>query len=322
MVMTQRIVILPVQADRDNSPYEAAHETTVQTAASHGVEIVEPDDGGATAIIVLRMIDSAVIEATLAKNPQIHWVQLPYAGVETFLPVARKYPHVTFTSAKGIYAPPVAEHALALTLALLRHLPERIRAMSWGDSYGTTLNGAHVVIVGAGGIGQELVRLFSVWDTTITVVRRSLEPVAGADATVTTEQLNAVLPQADVVVLAAAATEQTAKMFTAEQFELMDDQAVLVNIARGSLIDTADLVDALANRSIRGAGLDVTAPEPLPDGHPLWAAANCIITPHTADTPQMVIPLLDSRIVRNIERLAAGHYPDTFEGLVNVAAGY
>ena len=113
--MTQRIVILPVQSDREGTPYENAHEQTVAAAQFLDFSIVDPDDGDATAIVVVQMIDSAIIEETLANNPQIRWVQLPYAGVETFLPVARKYPDVTFTSAKGSYAPPVAEHALALT---------------------------------------------------------------------------------------------------------------------------------------------------------------------------------------------------------------
>lgn len=320
--MTQNIVILPVQTDRDGGPYEHAHRVTAQTAARHGFHIVDPDDGDATAIVVVRFMGSEIIEDTLAKNPNITWVQLPYAGVESFLPVARRYPRVTFTSAKGSYAPPVAEHALALTLALLRHLPERIRATSWGETYGSTLNGANVVIVGGGGIGQELVRLFATWDTRITVVRRSTKPVAGADHTVTTDQLDAVLPDADVVVIAAAATPETAGMFGPAQFELMNDQAVLVNIARGSLIDTHALVEALAKRQIRSAGLDVTDPEPLPAGHPLWDEPNCIITPHTADTPEMVIPLLDKRIVRNLDRLAQGAAPDTLEGLVDVDAGY
>lgn len=320
--MTQKIVILPVQADRDNTPYEDAHVATVATAEQLGFSIVAPDDGEATAIMVVRMIDSDIIEATLEANPQISWVQLPYAGVETFLPVVKKYPHVTFTSAKGTYAPPVAEHALALALALLRHLPERIRATSWGASYGTTLNGANVVIVGGGGIGAELVRLFSVWDTNITVVRRSTTAVDGADRTVTSDQLDTVLPGANVVVLAAAATPETTKMFGAQQFELMHDQAVLVNIARGTLIDTDALVAALADRSIRAAALDVTDPEPLPDGHPLWAEPNCIITPHTADTAEMVIPLLDARIERNLKNLADDVPADKFEGLVDMQAGY
>lgn len=320
--MTQKIVILPKQAERDGTPFERAHETPVAAAQAHGFSIVEPDDGQATAIIVVRIVDSAIIEETLAANPNISWVQLPFAGVESFLPVTNRYPHVTFTSAKGTFAPPVAEHALALTLAQLRHLPERIRATSWGSSYGTTLNGTNVLIVGAGGIGTELVRLFSTWDTNITVVRRRPDPLDGADRTVTSDQLNEVLPESDVVVLAAAATPDTTHMFGAEQFELMRNEAVFVNVARGTLVDTNALVTALVDRQIRSAGLDVTDPEPLPDGHPLWDEEKCIITPHTADTPTMVIPLLNQRIVRNLDRLAAGDPPDTFEGLVDREAGY
>ncbi|HIW46411.1 MAG TPA: D-isomer specific 2-hydroxyacid dehydrogenase family protein [Candidatus Yaniella excrementigallinarum] len=320
--MRQKIVILPVQEQRDNTPFENADETTVATAQEHGFEIVGPDDGNATAIVVVRMLDSAIIEQTLAANPQVSWVQLPFAGVESFLPVAKRYPDVSFTSAKGSFAPPVAEHALALTLALLRYLPERIRATSWGESYGTTLDGANVLIVGAGGIGSELVRLFSNWDTHITVVRRRPDPLPGADQTVTADQLDNVLPQANVVVLAAAATPDTRQMFGPQQFDLMDDDAVLVNIARGNLVDTDALVSALSEGRIRSAGLDVTDPEPLPDGHPLWNEPNCIITPHTADTPPIVIRLLDERIKRNLTSLAAGTAPDKLEGLVDTEAGY
>ena len=320
--MTQRIVILPVQSDRDGTAYETAHEQTVATAESLDFSIVDPDDGDATAIVVVQMIDSAVIEETLAKNPSITWEQWPYAGVETFWPVARKYPDVTFTSAKGSYAPPVAEHALAWTLALLRHLPERIRATTWGASYGTTLNGANVVIVGGGGIGQELVRLFSTWNTTITVVRRSPSRCPAPTGLSPPNTLDASYPRLTWSYLLRRPPPKQITCSPRNNSSSMDARAVLVNIARGSLVDTDDLVAALADHKLRGVGLDVTDPEPLPDGHPLWAEPNCIITPHTADTPEMVIPLLDERIVRNLNSLAEGKSPDTLEGLVDVQAGY
>src|SRR5699024_8011647 len=98
--MTQKIVILPVQEQRDNTPFENADETTVAPAHVHGFEIVEPDDGNAFAIVVVRMLDSAIIEQTLEANRQVSWVQLPFAGVESFLPVAKRYPDVSFTSVK------------------------------------------------------------------------------------------------------------------------------------------------------------------------------------------------------------------------------
>ncbi len=99
----------------------------------------------------------------------------------------------------------------------------------------------------------------------------------------------------------------------------MDERAWLVNVARGAHVDTGALVAALTDGSIAGAALDVTDPEPLPDGHPLWGRPNCIVTPHTADTIEMVLPLLAERIRVNVERLAAGR---DLVGRVDPDAGY
>src|SRR5699024_1407206 len=105
-------------------------------------------------------------------------------------------------------------------------------------------------------------------------------------------------------------------MFAPPQSDVMHDDAALVNVARGNLFDHDAFVSSLSEGRIRSAGLDVTDPEPLPDGHPLWNEPNCIITPHTADTPPIVIRLLDERIKRNLTSLAAGTAPDKLEGLV------
>lgn len=318
----QKLLILPSDADRVNTRHENADRGPKTTMERLGGEIVEEASGEATLITVVKLIPAEQISRALDANPQVKWVQLPFAGVDPYVSMIRNYPEVTFTSAKGIYAPPVAEHALTLTLALLRHLPERVRATSWGENKGKTLNGSRIVIVGGGGIGTELVRLFSTWDTHITVVRRTDREVAGADQTVTSEHLDEVLPGADAVVLATAATDQTNQMITSRQLELMNQDAVLVNIARGTVVDTDALVSALAEGQIAAAGIDVTDPEPLPDGHPLWTEPNCLITPHTADTPEMCIPLLDARIDRNLQALYDGAKPEDLEGLVDPVAGY
>jgi phosphoglycerate dehydrogenase-like enzyme len=151
------------------------------------------------------------------------------------------------------------------------------------------------------------------------VVRRSSEPVAGAERTLTSDQLHEALPDADVVVIAAAFTEGTRNLIGAEELAAMKSTSVLVNIARGGLVDTDALTAALASGAIAGAGLDVTAPEPLPDGHPLWNEPTVIITPHSADTPDMTAPLLAERIRTNVDAfLGDGH----FVGVVDPAAGY
>ena len=260
-------------------------------------------------------------ERILEDHPRIGWIQLPFAGVDAFreVLVRQARPGRLWTSAKGAYAQPVAEHALTLALALLRVLPTRIAARSWGEKAGTSLYGLHVVIIGAGGIALELLRLLEPFGVRTTVVRRRAEPVAAATQTVPVSELRHVLPEADLVVVAAALTEGTSRLIGAAELALMPETAYLVNIARGGLVDSDALDAALRSGTIAGAGLDVTDPEPLPDGHPLWTAPNMIITPHTADTPEMTAPLLAERIRHNVR---AFRESGDFAGLVDPEAGY
>jgi phosphoglycerate dehydrogenase-like enzyme len=247
------------------------------------------------------------------------WVQLPMAGVEAMHAAGLFRWGPVFTSAKGAYARPVAEHALALALAGLRMLPTRCAATSWGPQGGIPLYGSDVVVLGAGGITDELLRLLQPFDVRATVVRRRPDPVDGAVATVTLDRLDEVLAGKRVVFLALALTDATRGVIGRAQLDAMDGDAWLVNVARGGHVVTDDLVAALDAGSIGGAGLDVTDPEPLPDGHPLWGRHNCIITPHSADTPAMVRPLLTARIAANVAHFVAG---EQLEGLVDPDAGY
>ena len=249
----------------------------------------------------------------------IRWVQLPTAGIEAFAESLAERPDIVWTSAKGAYAKPVAEHALALVLALLRELPKRVVARSWAERSGRSLHGMNAVVVGAGGVALEAIRLLRVFDVKVTAVRRLQDPVPGAQRTIGITELPGILPDADVVLLAASLTPTTRGLFGAHEFSLMKESAVLVNIARGGLVDAEALVAALRKGDIAGAGLDVTDPEPLPDGHPLWDEPACLITPHSADTLEMILPLYRSRIETNVQRFLAGQELD---GLVDAGAGY
>jgi phosphoglycerate dehydrogenase-like enzyme len=273
----------------------------------------------ADALVWLSAHDTDGLTAVLEDQPDVRWVQLPFAGVENAVATGVVAPGRVWTSAKGLYARPVAEHALMLALAGLRILPERIRAHSWGTPAGTSLYGAPVTILGGGGISGELLRLLAPFGVQATVVRRQAEPVPGAARTVTTAQLDDVLPGALVVFLGLALTPATERIIGPAQLEAMDERAWLINVARGGHVDTDALVAALRAGSIAGAGLDVTEPEPLPDGHPLWSLHTCIITPHTADTWDMRMPLLGARIRANVAHFAAG---EPLEGLVDPEAGY
>jgi phosphoglycerate dehydrogenase-like enzyme len=271
------------------------------------------------ALVWLNPGDMAGLAEYLSVAPGARWVQLPFAGVELVVEQGLLDHDRVWTCAKGSYAEPVAEHALTLTLAGLRHLPTRIVARSWGTPAGTSLYDQRVTILGGGGITTRLLEQLAPFRVHSTVVRRSADPVPGASRTVPVSALHDVLPGSLVVVLALALTAETQGIIGAPELELMDPTAWLVNVARGRHVDTGALVTALGAESIAGAALDVTDPEPLPDGHPLWDLPNCIITPHTADTIEMVMPLLAERIRTNVARFATG---ETLVGLVDVDAGY
>ena len=293
------------------------------TAVTEAGGTVAPLDVDTRGVVWLDPRDPSGLASALDEAPGIGWVQLPFAGVDAFAHlIASHGDRVLFTSAKGAYAEPVAEHALALTLGTLRVLQKRARATSWAtEPEGVSLYGRNVVVIGAGGIALEYLRLLAPFDVDVTVVRRSADPVPGASRTVTTDQLDEVLPEADVVMIAAAMTSGTAKLFGERQFALMKPSARLVNIARGGLVDTDALVEALRTGAIAAAGLDVTDPEPLPDGHPLWSEPGAIITPHQADTPEMVAPLLAERVRLNAAAFLAGT-GEGFVGVVDPVAGY
>ena len=259
------------------------------------------------------------LRSALATRPAITWIQLPQAGVERAFQAGVVDPRRRWTSAKGAYAEPVAEHALALILAGLRLLKVRARARTWGQPAGESLFGQPVTVVGAGGIATVLMRLLEPFGTPVTVVRRQPEPVPGAARTVTTERLADALPGARAVVITVALTPQTRGLIGQAELAAMAPDAWLVNVARGGVIDTGALTAALEKGQIGGAALDVTDPEPLPAGHPLWDLDNCLITPHTADTEEMTQPLLAGRIAENVGRLAAG---TELIGLLDPGQGY
>jgi len=283
-----------------------------------GGQVIDPGPD-ADALVWLLPHDVAGLRAALAASPGARWVQLPWAGVEAVAGSGLFDHERVWTCAKGSYAEPVAEHALALALAGLRHLPERITARTWGTAKGTSLYDADVTVLGGGGIATSLLEQLAPFRVRATVVRRRADPVPGAWRTIPTASLHDALPGALVVFVALALTPATTGIIGRDELARMDPTAWLVNVARGRHVDTAALVDALRDGVIAGAALDVTDPEPLPDGHPLWALPNAIVTPHTADWPEVVTELLAARIRTNVSRFAAGQ---ALDGVVDPDAGY
>jgi phosphoglycerate dehydrogenase-like enzyme len=287
-------------------------EDAIRDGGGHLVDLADCE-----AIVWSDAIDPDGLGAAIAHAPNLRWVQLPFAGIEAF--AGQLDDDYTWTCGKGVYAEPVAEMALALGVAGLRNVFGYARATNWSAPAGRNLLDARVTILGGGGITESLVRLLQPWRCHITVVRNRAQHMDGVDDVLESDRYADALPGADLVVLALALTHETVGLFGRDEFDLMEQHAWIVNVARGGHIVTDDLVDALRSHTIGGAALDVTDPEPLPSDHPLWSLPNCVITPHVGNTPEMAVPLLSARITENVRRFARG---EELIGVVDVDAGY
>lgn len=290
-------------------------------AARHGVESVTVTDAeamrrelaDADALWTWPAFYDAELVALLERYaPRLRWVQLPTMGYD---PVEQYGvpPGVSVTSAGDAYAPTVAEHAVALLLALLRRIPEAVRnaaAGNWDQSNATrigTLHGATVAVVGFGNIGRDVALRLRGFGARVVAVTRSGRPDPLADEVATADRLHDVLARADAVVLAVPLTGQTRHLIDAAALAALRPHALVVNVARGGVIDHAALRAALAEGRLGGAGLDVTEPEPLPQDDPLWTMPSVVITPHVAGyggdvAPRRILALVE----RNLEHFTAG----------------
>jgi phosphoglycerate dehydrogenase-like enzyme len=289
----------------------------VDAVTAGGGEVVDAPE--AEALVWTDHADPAGLGRVLDDHPKLGWVQLPWAGVEPYVEVIRAHDGRVWTCGKGVYAAPVAEHALALALAGMRRLDRYARERTWTAAGGRNLIGTRVTLVGGGGIAEELLGLLAPFGCDVTVVRRTPAAMAGAQRVVGSDALDDALTGAELVVLALALVPDTARLIDRRRLDLLAEGACLVNVARGGHVVTDDLVAALRAGRLGSAGLDVTDPEPLPDGHPLWDMPNVIVTPHTGNTDEMAVPLLGARITDNVRRWAAGR---PLVGPVDPVAGY
>jgi phosphoglycerate dehydrogenase-like enzyme len=240
-------------------------------------------------------------------------VQAPFAGVDTFLPLLP--PGLTLCDAQGVHDIPTAEWAVAVILAMQKHLPfyfglqqqenwVRPRHAESIDEIADKI----VLIVGHGSIGRAIEsRLAPFGPRLLRVARRAREGVSPVS------QLDELLPQADIVVVITPLTAETRQLMNVDKIARMKRGALLVNAARGEVVDTDALVQALNEKRIRAA-LDVTDPEPLPAGHPLWKAPNLLITPHTAGVSPKFLGRALKLASEQAERFARG------EPLLNVVS--
>ncbi len=223
-----------------------------------------------------------------SRAKKLRWIQFPSAGVDGALTPECVASDVIITSAKGNVGVHLAEHAMALLLALTRGLGTAIRARNWTVKMAIRnrsweLPGRVMGIVGLGGTGRELAtRAAAFGMNVIAVDPESMDLPACVEACWGMDRLQHLLERADVVAICAPLTAETEGFFDLSAFNHMQSHALLLNVTRGKIVDEHALVEALETGSIGGAGLDVTPQEPLPDDHPLWQMENVVITPHTA----------------------------------------
>ncbi|MBT4140315.1 MAG: D-2-hydroxyacid dehydrogenase [Candidatus Latescibacteria bacterium] len=250
----------------------------------------------------------------LAAAPNLKWVQALSAGVERYPFDELEKRGIIFTNASGVYGAHLADHLMAFILAFSRQLPVLFQAQQahdWksrktyppGDLRGQTL-----LIDGLGGTGQDLAQRAKGFDMRVIATRRHLDRPKPdtVEAVYAHDQLRNVLPEADWVAVCVPLTDETRDRYHNAEFALMKNTAYITNIARGKIINTDALMNALDNKQIAGAGLDVTDPEPLPTDHPLWDYENVIITPHASGHSPNADENILNLICENAQRFVKG----------------
>lgn len=257
---------------------------------------------------------------------KLRWVQVGSAGVEnhTFPEMAKS--KIVLTNTQRLYGPNVADQAFALLLALTRGLrevtPAQVNEAAWlkPKSPPQELHGKTMLIVGLGGIGTQLARRGDAFGMQVMALDpKEMEKPSFVFSLDKPEKLMEVLPKADVVILACPLTPETKGLFGSQQFRAMKSSAYFVNIARGGIVQTAALQEALEKKHIAGAGLDVTDPEPLPDRHLLWKLSNCVISPHLGGQSPEAVERQWLLWRENVRRFAAG---EPLLCVVDKARGY
>jgi phosphoglycerate dehydrogenase-like enzyme len=266
----------------------------------------------------------------LAVARQLRWIHSPAAGVGNLLFPEMISSPVVLTNNRGNSSGTIAEHVIAVTLALLRGLPLAWRRQAEGvwaqDEINAgppmrTLRESRVLVVGLGAIGAAVARLATAFGAHVVGVRRRTGQPApdGVGAVVGPDALADELPLADVVVVAAPDTSETVRLIGERELALMKDDAVLVNVSRGALIDETALVRTLETGRLRGAALDVFEREPLAAGSPLWARHDVLLTPHVAGFHKDHWDIVIGTFTENLRRFAAG---EPLVNLVDKKAGY
>jgi phosphoglycerate dehydrogenase-like enzyme len=289
-------------------------ELADQVRAIAGVELVVPADEGQLdeALPQAEIVLGELLPEQFARATKLRWMMSGGSGIDRHLFPALIESGVTLVSAKGQVGPHLAEHALALLLAVTRGIGKAVRHRTWDTKWpirdtSWELTGRTLGIIGFGGTGRALAKRAAAFDMRIvTVDPEEVEQPEHVEACWKMDRLFDLLSQSDVVAVCAPLTPETENMFDREAFQQMQNHAILINVTRGKIMDEAALLEALEKGYIGGAGLDVTPLEPLPEDHPLWNFDNVVLTPHTAGASPLRLQRLIELVCENLRRDLAG----------------
>jgi len=258
--------------------------------------------------------------------PNVQWIQSTSAGIGQFVKrvgYAEKT-NWTFCTARGTHARPLAEFALMAMLMFAKdyeYLQSEKAKQHWARYCATELAGKTLAVIGLGKIGQETARLAKAFEMRVVGNRRRVtDPdMPNVDHLYGPDELDALLSEANYLVLAVPHTPETEGLIGVDQLAQLPDGAVLINLARGQVVDQPALVAALQSGKLHGAALDVFAVEPLPEGDPLWTLPNVIISPHSASTADTENAKLTALFIDNLQRYLRG---DTLRNVLDVERLY
>ncbi len=276
-------------------------------------------------ILLLGAVPASVLDHLVARAPRLRWIHSASAGVDRISTAAVRERGLVVTNARGVFSRPIAEYVVMMSLAIARRLPQLLelqRERTWQPLRGRELAELTVGIIGYGSIGEEVARLLQPFGCRVVATRRHPERGAPDAANVelfALDELGEVLRTSDIVIVAAPLTDETAGLIGAEQLAEMREDAWLINIARGRLIDELALRRALESGWIGGAVLDVFSEEPLSPDSPLYGTPNLIITPHTSWASDRVIERTVELFIDNLRRDRAG---EPLRNVVDLEAGY
>jgi phosphoglycerate dehydrogenase-like enzyme len=290
----------------------AALDTGIHSFAVRDAETLMDRVEEADVLVISGLWQNGLLD----RAAKLRFIQAIGAGTDQFPRDELARRGIRLASARGVNARAVAEHAMALILALSRRLPEARDNQArrvWRGMIGDLsrredeLGGKTLLVIGIGDIGGRLARLAKAFDMRVVGLRRDPSLGSGkADAVHPMSALKSVLPDADFVALTCPLTEETENLIDAEALGHMKSSAYLVNVARGRVVDEAALIEALAARRIAGAGLDVTAEEPLAPSSPLWGMEHVLVTPHTAGETRHYEDNVIEILRDNLDRLWRG----------------